>query len=120
MHVNINPDKYVARGDVNAEAGTMRVTLAMCGLTSTTTPPVVVAGFDDPEAGGLYCSGCGKQARTDGQDYKRCGRCQACYYCSVSCQRAHWDAGHEKDCWAATMITSWWGDVAELPERLDI
>lgn len=47
-------------GDVNAETGTTKAILAMCGLTSTTTPPVVIAGTSDPEAGGLYCSDCGQ------------------------------------------------------------
>ena len=89
-------------GDVNAESGTTKAVLAMCGLTSTTTPPVVIAGTSDPEAGGFYCSGCGKQSRSNGEskteEYKRCGGCQASYYCSVPCQRAHWEAGHKKDC----------------------
>ena len=89
-------------GDVNAEAGTTKAILAMCGLTVTTTPPVGTAGTSDPEAGGLYCSGCGKQARSNGEgkgeEYKFCSRCKACCYCSVPCQRAHWDAGHKRDC----------------------
>lgn len=89
-------------GDANAETGTTKAILALCGLTSNTTPPVVIAGTSNPNAGGLYCSGCGKQARTadqnKGEGYKRCSRCQACYYCSMSCQKAHWEAGHKKDC----------------------
>ena len=27
-----------------------------------------------------------------------CGRCKAAFYCSQKCQRAHWKAGHKRDC----------------------
>ena len=89
-------------GDVNGEDGSTKAILAMCGLTRSTTPPVVVAGTEDTDVGGVYCSGCGKQARkkgeTMGENYKRCSKCKVCHYCSSRCQKAHWQAGHKEDC----------------------
>lgn len=89
-------------GDVNGEDESIKAVLAMCGLTSSTTPPVVVAGVEDSEAGRTYCSGCGKQARkkaeTMGEKYKCCSKCKVCYYCCTRCQKAHWQAGHKGDC----------------------
>ncbi|KAA6409830.1 MAG: hypothetical protein FRX48_06442 [Lasallia pustulata] len=89
-------------GDCNGEDGTIEAILAMCGVTSTTRPPIVAAGAEDPEAGGWYCSGCGRQARmqgnAEGQNYKYCSRCKMCHYCSDFCQKAHWEASHKKEC----------------------
>ena len=84
-------------GDCNSEDGTTKAVLGLCGLTSTTKPPQVVAGIEDPQAGGFYCWSCKKQ-ESYGENYKRCAKCQACYYCSESCQRTHWLAGHKKNC----------------------
>ncbi|GLC45266.1 hypothetical protein PLESTB_000718700 [Pleodorina starrii] len=30
--------------------------------------------------------------------WKRCARCKVACYCCSGCQRAHWDAGHKKEC----------------------
>ena len=83
-------------GDCNVEHGTTKAILGLCGLTSTTKPPQVVAGTEDPQAGGFYCWSCRKQERY-GENYKRCVKCQACYYCSESCQKTHWLRDHKKN-----------------------
>lgn len=89
-------------GDVNGDNATTKANLAMCGVTSTTRPPQVVAGSEDPRAGGLYCSGCGKQGRiggnAEGEKYKCCFKCKMCYYCSARCRKAHWQASHKEVC----------------------
>jgi len=87
-------------GDVNGEEGTSKAILALCGLTSNTSPPTVSQGIPNPTAGGAYCSGCGEQEPPVGQGerYQRCGKCQKCYYCSRKCQKDHWDGGHKKNC----------------------
>lgn len=30
--------------------------------------------------------------------YKRCACCRAVFYCSSTCQKAHWKAGHKREC----------------------
>ena len=84
-------------GDVNGENGTTKAVLGLCGFTSTTKPPQVEVGTESPDVGGFYCWLCRKQ-ENHGENYKRCAKCQACYYCSASCQKTHWVRGHNKEC----------------------
>ena len=90
-------------GDVNAEVGTTKAILALCCLTDGHQPPTTLARTSDPNTGGQYCSGCRKQEMQvkdshGSEKYKRCAKCQVCYYCSSRCQIAHWREGHKEDC----------------------
>ena len=53
------------------------------------------------EAGMEICSNC-KKRPTCGDNgtvtLQRCTRCKAIKYCGAACQKAHWKAGHKKDC----------------------
>lgn len=42
------------------------------------------------------CDFCGKESSA--KDLKRCSRCRSQRYCSPSCQKAAWTAGHKRDC----------------------
>ena len=89
--------------DVNSEIGTTKAILALCGLSEDNQPPTTVARISNPNIGGRYCSGCGKQEMQvmDGHEseiYKRCAKCKVCYYCSSRCQKEHWREGHKEDC----------------------
>ena len=49
--------------------------------------------------GGNACDGCGKTLQDLGLDkFECCSRCNMAYYCSKSCQREAWRAGHKKAC----------------------
>jgi len=39
------------------------------------------------------CECCGKKGAN-----KRCGGCHESVYCSITCQRKHWKAGHKHKC----------------------
>jgi hypothetical protein len=39
-----------------------------------------------------HCNGCGRQFALDAPKLRVCGRCDAYSYCSIECQRAHWEA----------------------------
>ena len=39
-----------------------------------------------------------KACDTSDARLSRCARCEAVFYCSVECQRAHWKAGHKHEC----------------------
>ena len=44
----------------------------------------------------MECShGCGQPAKAEGHT---CSRCKVVKYCSVACAKAHWKAGHKKEC----------------------
>ena len=40
---------------------------------------------------------CGAREVTVHQ-FKRCGGCKAVVYCSAACSKAHWKAGHKREC----------------------
>mmetsp|Transcript_32340 Transcript_32340/g.71524 ORF Transcript_32340/g.71524 Transcript_32340/m.71524 type:complete len:501 (-) Transcript_32340:34-1536(-) len=57
-------------------------------------PPAVTFTPKVDEEGQRLCDGCGMCFLS----YKRCGACKQPCYCSVECQRAHWAAGHKREC----------------------
>ena len=50
-----------------------------------------------PESLDRVCAHCSTQA-SSGNSLMTCARCKSTFYCSRSCQRAHWKAGHKKIC----------------------
>ena len=40
------------------------------------------------------CAKCGKR----GEGFNKCSRCKRVFYCSRTCQRAHWKASHKHTC----------------------
>ena len=51
------------------------------------------------DAGNQRCASLACSAREDFPGgFKRCGRCLAVVYCSPACQKAHWKAGHKREC----------------------
>lgn len=49
-----------------------------------------------PPAKPLVCSGPGHKCAAPAT--LLCGGCDAQYYCSARCQRAHWQSGHSEEC----------------------
>lgn len=45
----------------------------------------------------LNCGGCGK-SQSAKKTLLKCSRCKLVYYCDKKCQKAHWKAGHKKEC----------------------
>lgn len=52
---------------------------------------------DQMESGCKLCGKCLKRPSSS-VALKTCSRCQAIGYCGAECQRAHWKAGHKRDC----------------------
>lgn len=46
---------------------------------------------------GILCSNCQAPEGTEIK-HKVCSACKQVYYCSAECQKAHWKAGHNKQC----------------------
>ena len=47
----------------------------------------------------ILCAGCGaEQPATGGEEFKKCASCRVPLYCSKACQKAHWKAGHKREC----------------------
>ena len=44
------------------------------------------------------CDWCGRQGLLADPSFPICAACSVPRYCSVGCQRAHWDAGHQSEC----------------------
>ena len=44
------------------------------------------------------CDWCGETVRNEMPPFKRCGACRAVRYCTVECQRDHWEDGHREIC----------------------
>lgn len=50
-------------------------------------------------AGGAKCDCCGEKAeKMESGELLQCSRCQQAYYCSVTCQKRQWKAGHKQAC----------------------
>lgn len=43
---------------------------------------------------GNVCANCQKET----VELQQCSRCKAAMYCAATCQKAHWKAGHKRDC----------------------
>ncbi|MCJ1359731.1 MAG: hypothetical protein MMC33_009733 [Icmadophila ericetorum] len=84
-------------GDVNGEKGSTKVVLGICGLSSGSKLPTPIPATQDPHAGRICCTNCGKREEPE-KKFKRCGSCQVCYYCNAACQKAHWKSEHKGDC----------------------
>ena len=54
-----------------------------------------------PESLDQVCAHCSTQASI-GNSLMTCARCKSAFYCSRSCQAAHWKAGHKKICVACS------------------
>ena len=54
----------------------------------------------------LDCAGpgCKRKLREDGTPLDQCAGCLRTYYCSVTCQRADWKAGHKAECKALAAV----------------
>ena len=50
-----------------------------------------------PESYDRVCAHCSTQA-SKSNPLMTCARCKSAFYCSRSCQAAHWKAGHKKIC----------------------
>ena len=48
----------------------------------------------------IECDACGKPGAS-----KRCSRCNDAFYCSKTCQIAHWKNGHKGECTPSTLVT---------------
>jgi len=48
----------------------------------------------------VYCEHCRKHEPSDGPLFSKCSRCKTVFYCSKSCQKADWRAGHKNACQA--------------------
>ena len=42
--------------------------------------------------------GCPKEKDSNIKEFLKCSRCKSMWYCSKSCQAAHWKSGHSKHC----------------------
>lgn len=82
--------KYMTRGGSNV--------LKIQILTANAIKGMEAVGYKSQVIRGLFekrmCAGCGKMQL----EMKRCSRCKAVHYCSGTCQKAHWDSGHKKEC----------------------
>lgn len=56
------------------------------------------------------CRNCERTKHVSGADLSVCARCRVVKYCSVECQKAHWNV-HKKECVKAT------GEVKEGGKR---
>ena len=46
----------------------------------------------------FFCANCGRTNGTEGKELKKCAGCQLVFYCSRTCQKADWRAGHRETC----------------------
>ena len=70
------------------------------GMISTTFAALHAIKAADVAAFGLHACAlpaCGAREVTVHQ-FKRCGGCKAVVYCSAACSKAHWKAGHKREC----------------------
>jgi hypothetical protein len=87
----------------------MRATLAQGGAAMTFLTATLAK---QPDAAALAARGyeptlrrcaaptCDEAEQIAGQ-FKKCARCGAAHYCSRACQKAHWKAGHKRQCGGA-------------------
>ena len=88
VHARLASLRAQDRGDVAAAAAADRLgdeTMAAIDATADQRLATLRAG--------RICAGCGQRAA----GLCACSRCRAAFYCSLACQRQHWDT-HKRDC----------------------
>jgi hypothetical protein len=84
-----------AEGAAASTAAAAAAGVAAAPAPAPASGPSTAAGVAAVLAG-KHCAQC---LRSDkGVKYKLCSGCEAVRYCSKECQRAHWKAGHMREC----------------------
>ena len=75
-------------GDVNAEEGTTKAILAICGLSATNAQmlavcPASATGVEIRTRALLFCFGCNQPENDEELQFRQCSRCKSAFYCSA-------------------------------------
>ncbi len=90
-------------GDDTRETLKEKLCLATKGSREMNNDEIAAVHYFGVKPDTDMCFMCGaRQKEIRPASMKTCGRCKKAYYCSVNCQRRHWERWHKTECGGAT------------------